>query len=258
MIATQVMSIDPATAANFLQKNDSNRPLSKNTVEAYANAMKRGEWVLNGEPIVFDKTGRLSNGQHRLSAVIKSGKAIDVLVVSGVSEESFKTFDGGRRRSAGDALAILGEKNVNAMAAGARCYIFYNSTRSREFSFITPTQISEAVAKHPDIRHWAQRHQTGKTLKKFSTSLIGFLTVASEIHGREKLEPFVEKLDSGVNLMANDPAFVLRERVLTQGSTKLKKEAMNVFFIKSINAHIECKPLTILRYSENEELPRIK
>lgn len=68
---------------------------------------------------------------------------------------------------------------------------------------------------------------------------------------------FVEQLSTGANLSKNSPALVLRNRILDQGSSVLKKEISNAFYIKAINAHITGKEIKNLRMSEGEPFPEL-
>lgn len=114
---TAVEQIGPSEAAAMLQHNARNRRLSKAAIEGYADAMRRGEWVLNGESIKFNSAGQLTDGQHRLEAVILSGAKIETFVTRGLPVEAFETIDTGRRRSPGDVLQIHGVKCANNVAA---------------------------------------------------------------------------------------------------------------------------------------------
>ena len=49
--------------------------------------MQDGKWRLNGKTICFDSTGRLLNGQHRLSAVVRSGVTLTTVVVRGLDPD---------------------------------------------------------------------------------------------------------------------------------------------------------------------------
>jgi hypothetical protein len=62
---SSVEMITPQKAVEILDtKNFNNRPVSQFTVDRYAQEMKAGRWKLNGEPIIFGKSGRLIDGQH--------------------------------------------------------------------------------------------------------------------------------------------------------------------------------------------------
>src|SRR5687768_3937102 len=58
----------------LLNVRDKNRSLKENSVQIYAEAMRRGDWQFNGDPIRFGADGKLFDGQHRLTAIIRSGK----------------------------------------------------------------------------------------------------------------------------------------------------------------------------------------
>ena len=50
--------VTPELAAHYLKRNvDNYRKISKAKAALYAEEMKAGNWQLNGEAIVFDKTG---------------------------------------------------------------------------------------------------------------------------------------------------------------------------------------------------------
>lgn len=88
-IALTIEEIDPAQAATMLLHNTRNRPMKPATVNTYAKVMSSGDWTFTGESISFDLRGRLVNGQHRLSAVVKSGVPITVVVVRGVPDSAW-------------------------------------------------------------------------------------------------------------------------------------------------------------------------
>lgn len=80
----------------MLDKNDLNRVLSHATTERYANDMRNGNWHFTGESISVFKDGSLANGQHRLKAIIRSGKPARIVVVRGVEHSAMPAFDGAR------------------------------------------------------------------------------------------------------------------------------------------------------------------
>ena len=49
------------------------RMLDYGLLEKYTEAMRAGEWSCDSKRIVFDHTGRITDGQHRLWAVVRSG-----------------------------------------------------------------------------------------------------------------------------------------------------------------------------------------
>lgn len=76
--------ITPAEAKAYLDNNAKHRPIKEKKVAEYMAEMQDGKWRLNGKTICFDTTGRLLNGQHRLSAVMRSGVPLTTVVVRGL------------------------------------------------------------------------------------------------------------------------------------------------------------------------------
>lgn len=128
---SKVESITPEYAMEVLEHhNPRNRSIAENTVNSYALDMKNGRWTLNHQGIAFDENGDLIDGQHRLWAVVFSGKTIEMLVTRGIPVEEKKgdiilrpmdNIDHMRVRQAGQQLQLgHGIKNGNQVAACLR------------------------------------------------------------------------------------------------------------------------------------------
>lgn len=76
--------ISPKEAQAYLENNAKHRPIKDRKVAEYMAQMVDGRWRLNGKTICFDKDGRLLNGQHRLSAVVRSGVSLTTVVIRGL------------------------------------------------------------------------------------------------------------------------------------------------------------------------------
>ena len=124
MIKHRTKLITPKMAQAFLDKTvDSgivNRKISQKSVNQYAEAMKNGNWKLNGESIAFDENGFLLNGQHRLMACIQANTPFLTDIATNVPRDTFDTFDCGRTRSAGQVLQIANVKYYNTIASIVR------------------------------------------------------------------------------------------------------------------------------------------
>src|SRR4051812_3482650 len=70
------MLIDATMATAMLERNESNRPINDGRLRRWIDAMKRGEWKQNGDTIKITSCGILNDGQHRLTAVARSGVTI--------------------------------------------------------------------------------------------------------------------------------------------------------------------------------------
>lgn len=116
----QSLLITPELAKDWLERNTRNRPIDARRVQALADAMTAGKFLLTHQGIAFDPSGVLLDGQHRLLAVVRSGVAVRMSVTWGVDQRSLEVIDTGRARSAAQTLAIQGTPCANAIAAICR------------------------------------------------------------------------------------------------------------------------------------------
>jgi anti-sigma28 factor (negative regulator of flagellin synthesis) len=131
-ITTEVTTITPAVATALLATNTNNRSIRKARVEQIAKDIVSGDFVMNGDTVRISKSGKLIDGQHRLSACVKANKSIRVIMVSGLEDEMFAHIDNGAARSASDTLQTAGNfKNVNALAAAIRAAYAYSMGEAR-------------------------------------------------------------------------------------------------------------------------------
>jgi hypothetical protein len=139
-IGIYIKSISPEYAERLLATNHINqRKLKSHVVDSYVRAMKSGLWTSgNGESIKFSDSGELLDGQHRLSAIIKSGKTVNMLVMTGIKEKNINCIDNGATRNLGDVLRVTGNVkykiNTNSLAAFIRHFHYQKMISSEESS----------------------------------------------------------------------------------------------------------------------------
>ena len=92
-ISIKVELITPQLAEEYLLKNNINRKAKDTVVNKYINDMKKGNWMFNGTTIKISTTGQVLDAQHRLKACVRSGKSFYSIVVKGLNEDAFKTYD---------------------------------------------------------------------------------------------------------------------------------------------------------------------
>lgn len=112
------VDITPEMATLFLLHSARDqRKVKWSVVNQYAQDMKKGLWRANGEPIHFNKEGKMVNGQHRCHAIIESKTTIRAYVICNVEET---LFDVGYRRNTKDQLAIQGIELPAAASAAVK------------------------------------------------------------------------------------------------------------------------------------------
>jgi hypothetical protein len=219
--------VTPRLAKRWLKLNTVNRPLNKRTVLEYARRMKDGEWMLNGESIIFTTNG-LGNGQHRLSAVCEYNSPVWFDVRFGVNPNAFSTIDNGRSRRAGDILAIKGIPNYQTVA-GAAQKIFNLQKGLAGTSGInidrrlSNKQVLEFVEENPNIVTLSSRverlYKAGGRSLLTKSHILTYYYIFNEIDEVDA-EVFMEGLCLGVGLNGDNPILLLRNKLTMENMDK--------------------------------------
>lgn len=129
---TELLNITPAKARAMLSFNNDNRPLRPNVVEGFHIAWGRGEWKVTHQGIAFGKSGRLIDGQHRLTFIsqLPEGTVVAMNVTRDLDEQVFGAIDQGCRRTASDVLGV----SADLAAVGRYFARIANSTTSAGLS----------------------------------------------------------------------------------------------------------------------------
>jgi hypothetical protein len=155
-VRSRVQTITPARAAEMLVANTTNRPVSRSVVRGFAEAMRRGDWMVTHQGIAFDRKGVLVDGQHRLAAIVEADVPVAVTVFTEVDEGTFDVLDTGKRRNAADVLAIEGEKSTTMLAAMVRTVWLYRNRPDLNWSggaaAVTNHQVVATLQENPKLR----------------------------------------------------------------------------------------------------------
>lgn len=153
-IDARVQTVTPKLATQWLDANHTNRNVRDRVVNAYARDMQAGRWRVTGEAIKFAGDGRLIDGQHRLLAVIKTGRSIQMLIIRGLDNGVQEVLDSGASRTASDALRMRGESNYANLSAAARVALMFEEGRLRQAGTAkyTHSEILAFIEKNPELR----------------------------------------------------------------------------------------------------------
>lgn len=141
-----VVEITPETARNWLSRNIGNRPASPAHIAKLEKAIRDGNWKMTGDPIRFSKTGKLLDGQHRLSAILNSGITVTCVVMHGLDDEIFDVLDSGKGRQKSDVLFIelgLPVETCKMLASATTWIIDYEK---EQFGFPGKADKAEVMA----------------------------------------------------------------------------------------------------------------
>lgn len=271
-VTSQVETITPEMAKEYLMFNNVNRPLNKKIVDFYAKQMAKGQWRVNGEAICFTRDGNMANGQHRLNAIIKCGRPIQILVVRGCDEDSFITYDSGRNRKISDAFALSGILNyINISSIITRYFLLHNDLnaiskegrssganlkgdkkKSRK-DFLDEYELS------PELYQKAYRLAKScvDKMRLMKVSEVGGLYVyliKDKGHSEDVVESFFRMLFFKENIL-NNTIHTLRDKIIQDrmSNNTMTARYKSAIIAKTWNAYITGKELKVLLWSESNE-----
>jgi len=226
---TTAVTITPNMAKSWLENNTNNRPVAPKVVERYMRDMLSGLWHFTPAAIGFDTDGNMIDGQHRLHAIanLPEGHSVTMNVTHGLDPQSKFYIDQGRRRTPGNQLSMLGIKNYNHNAAGARQYLLWSQglifKDSSKAQLITSPQIQEWVENHMDLVELANqshrdliRNDARPAINR--AAFFRFATI-----NVEDAVTFFSRLHSGASLHEGNPILALKQRLETDRRTSRKR-----------------------------------
>jgi hypothetical protein len=259
-IKVVAQTMTPEEAKGYLQNNNGNRRIAAPVVQRYKRDMEARNWLMNGQTIKFGSSGRLLDGQHRLAACVESGVSFPALVVTGLDETVFDTFDLGTKRSMGDILVDRGEANTSTLAATLR-QLWLLKKNLLQVRVISPSiaEMLDLLEREPEVRRSVS---LGNRIRELAApSLACALHYLFSRKDAELAEQFIFRLGDGVALEARSPIYALRERLIRDRSTRKRSMAdpeKAALFIKAWNALRSGLEVAALRWvSGREEFPKI-
>jgi hypothetical protein len=246
-----IETIAPDAAKALLTKNK-NRRLRPKSVAKYVGQMTAGLWRV-GPCLMFTSAGELVDGQHRLTAIVKSGVAAQFLIVRGVPRELFEVIDQGSGRDTGDALrTALGIDDDRCVGAIVRASITRNqSVTTVPYVKISPKACVAHFEKHRDtILHLAQQWGTRRApAAVIGCSVAGVIDRAASLEemarlaARFRMEDFSGK---------GDPLYLLQKNIMTR--TTAPTAERYAFAVSAIAAALRGDRLSKLRPSTRDWL----
>lgn len=210
----RIIEITPKMAMCYLETNNHNRRLSERSVRELMTAIKNDEWQINGEAIKIDREGNLLDGQHRLHAIVKSGRAVKSYVISNLDSETFKTIDTGKRRNNADALSLLGYRDPAMLAAASRMVMNIERNQLRSHERISNIQLEQFLERQQGIVTSVALMREIKIDHVLAGATGAALHHIFARFDRDEADIFFADLAKGSMLSDKDPVFLLREKLM--------------------------------------------
>lgn len=216
IIKAYVINITPVLAEKMLQNNDHNRKIRDTGVKKYMRDIATGNWKQNGVSIVFDENGTLLDGQHRLTACVKTNTVLKNVVVAVVPVSEGNGYDLGIARSVRD-VAFFENKAEK---------VYYDSLISSAVGIIlgdrgvSKMEIINTIEKYFEECETVRKIFTncgGRTVSKIKKSgtVAAILKACICKAPQYEVERFCDILISGISLYPKDVCVIkLRDYLL--------------------------------------------
>lgn len=259
------ITLTPDMAAELLEHNTLNRPLSDQHVQRISRQIAAGKWQFNGDTIKVADTGDVVDGQHRLWAIIEAKKSVETIIVRGIERSAFATVDTiSKPRSGSDLLALCGVELNKKSAATAlqwlvrwqrKCIAEYRAPTNR----VENSDIEQAFAAHPGIVSAVDRVRHLKGIA--SRGVLAFFYYILTNRNPDLAERMVNTLENPAGVGVNDPFFRLRGYFIADSWSRKDPVVSIALAIKAANAAFSGKHVQMLSWknqgSKAEAFPEL-
>lgn len=264
-LTVQIVTVTPAMAKKWLDElSERQRKVSPAKWRKWAAFMRVDEWMLSNDAIIFDWNGLLINGQHRLIAVVETGKAQDFIVGRGWNPDTFIIMD--RQNTRRTQQFVRGKHSNTLAGAGYYVTLYLRGEYPRPYGANVEPVESLSNIEDKEIGPQIQRAVNAihdADMPKSKIGKLGFLSFLYWYYvNRAKCDEgsvaeFFVGLGTGVGLRSGDPALAMRNRVLTTAG-KLPSRLFEALAIKAIKLHLRGKKMRACRWLESESFPALE
>jgi len=250
-----IETVTPVTAAKWLETNHSNRRLRNSNVAALTRDMLNLTFQEIPVAVCFFLDGSMSelaNGQHRLSAIVKSGMRQDLLIARNCTREQINAMDIGVKRSITDLVNMLGLDYSKREASIARI-IVYGPT---DTSIRTISELTDALIQHEEAITFVTAgipHSVG-----LNAPVLAVCARAWYSQDRERIHAFINVIKTGLNSGKGEQAAIVLRNWLLAHTHIRSRDAIILSYARTQTAlqhFIDGHPITRIYGTDVELFP---
>jgi hypothetical protein len=221
-----IEQITPDFAEYVLEtKNSKNRSMRPANLRRLVTAIDNGEWIITNQGLAFDKDGNLLDGQHRLLAIVKTGKTLPIMVARNMDPKIFNCVDTGAARNAADGLYIEGcTSSSKHLAAGIKVYLLYKKFPRGSWTYATIPTHSEILQEYKDNQETYQEitqkmriYHNRFHFFNLSVGIPMYKLIQEKNYSEEILSEFWTQFSEGINLNIDNPILSFRNQMMSKG-----------------------------------------
>jgi hypothetical protein len=256
-LTAQLMWITPALASEWVaQVGKKQRSKRKHHLQSLKEDLLAGRFRLNGETIIFDWDGFLINGQHRLTAVIETGKPIISVVIRNVPPTSYITLDNAAKRRGSDALQSSGYLNSVSLSAAAVLFRRYerkmlDGMGARGNLVLSSIAVEQTVKEHPGLADSVAATFVCYRVCGYHSAIALCHYILSGIDA-SAAKDFFYKLETGEELKKGSPILALRNRARERDYSN---DDLVLLIFKTWNSWRKDRHVLQLKKVQGEQMP---
>ena len=259
VISVSKIMLTPERAAKYLKLMAPNRKIRSGHLEYIKRNLSQDTYTLSPNPIVFDRLGRLIDGQHRCQAVVDTGISIPVMKSVGWPVKVQQVIDHNAPRCLRDTLTFMDETNTSSRSALLKLIWQYENNPEGHWNAVKPTENEcleilerdrELIDRVLEIKRSLDRIRGRK-----EAALCFYLFLKKDASAAEE---FYMQLLTGAHLQVGNPVIPLRAYLLTaENRTHLACHKNIGTIIHAWNSWRTGRELKTIRFYANRDLPEI-
>lgn len=258
--------ITPELAKEWLANSKDvvrNRNITASRVSSYADQMLSGQWRVTHQGIAFDENNHLTDGQHRLSAIVKAGERnqsikVEMWVYWGLPQTDMIVVDKHRPRSEQNSLYISGMDVSRSDVITARAMLGHgNYNMSGNCTRLLGEDLANYINQHREAISFSCRLMC-RNEKGISTAPIrALIGRAWYTQDRDRITQFVNILYTGMveNPKEDEGAIRLRNWLKDQPANISQSVTVYRRATSALVAFLERRSLAALRETADEQFP---
>lgn len=271
---TGLALITPELALELLEAPKRNRGISRLNLAKMVQDMTNDVFYFTHQGVAFDSNGYLIDGQHRLNAIIESGKPQWVLVTTNIDPDAMQAIDAGKARYMRDVLVAQGighsrdRQALTTLVARTIQTWQEGETISRLSTQVNSTQ--NLMSWHEIIENYVDLEENISKAGLLYASSAGspgivvsagaaFRVLATIYHDEAMADAFIERAGTGVQLTAEDPEYRLRNSIakLYKEESRPSNVIMLAYLITAYNKAVEGASTKRLMLPKDGTMPKI-
>lgn len=268
-----IMAVTPEMASDWYsyRNHPRNRITSKTVSARYQALMEAGRWQERSpEGLIFDTEGYIISAAHRMRALANVDPGVLVekyghpylefrVFPNESREDLYPVVDAGYKRTASHLLRIPYSTSIAAAARHIAALQDGDDWGTPRYGKISSVEVVDTFKVWPEVAWymkdlWAVQHEHSIP----ASAHAAVLAQAVRTEYGDRVPEWVKGIVTGAGLGETDPRLHLQRRfrrgITTEG---VKRDMQYSLIVKAWNDFATDKPMTMLRHSVVEQMPRV-